>query len=76
MRAYTVTATDDDVQVAVRYAGTNADAKAKKDELVEKFDLKKNQVVIEQVEIPVDKNGLLEFINELSEKSDMEEGGE
>lgn len=70
MRAYKVTAADDEGVLATRYAGTNADARAARDELVEKFSIKKKDVTIEDAEIPVAKADLLAFINELLTEQD------
>lgn len=76
MRAYQVTAKDGDTVLGTRYAGTQADARTKRDELVETFDVKKNQVTIDEVEVPVAKADLLEFINELASKADAVEAEE
>lgn len=77
MRAYQVTAADGDTTLATRYGSTQADARAKRDELVEQFNVKKSAVTIEEVEIPVAKADLLEFINKLASKADaVEEGAE
>ncbi len=76
MRAYQITAKDGDTVLGTRYAGTQADARTKRDELVETFDVKKNQVTIDEVEVPVAKADLLEFINELASKADAVEAEE
>jgi hypothetical protein len=73
MRAYEITAGVDDTTLAVRFAGTQADAREARNELVEQFDIKKSNVSIDEVEIPVAKAGLLEFINELSARADAAE---
>jgi hypothetical protein len=79
MRAYKVAAYenqgDKDKQenpLATRYGSTNADSKTKRDELMEQFSVKKGLVSIEEVEIPVAKAELLEFINTLSAAADVE----
>lgn len=65
MRVYQVSAEVDEVVVATRYGSTAADAKTKRDELVEALELKKSQVTIEQIEIPTHKADFLEWLNEL-----------
>lgn len=60
MRCYLVTGPG-----AKRYAATNADARAKRDELVERLGCKKKDIEIEQAEVPTAKADLLEFINSL-----------
>ena len=57
---------------AKRYAATNADARAKRDELVERLGCKKKDIEIEQTDIPVAKAELLNFINELCIELDEE----
>jgi len=69
MRCYQVTGPG-----AKRYAATNADARAKRDELVEQLGCKKKDVIIEQTDIPVTKAELLEFINGLCAELDEESG--
>lgn len=76
MRAYQVTAKDGDTVLGTRYAGTQADARTKRDELMAQFDVKKKQVSIDEVEVPVAKAGLLEFINELASQADAVEAEE
>jgi hypothetical protein len=76
MRAYQVTARDTNTVLGTRYAGTQADARTKRDELMAQFDVKKNQVSIDEVEVPVAKSGLLEFINELASQADAVEAEE
>ena len=76
MRAYKVEAKDpqdETVILGTRYAGTNALAKEEKTELMEKFDLKKSDVTIEDADIPSDKTNLLEFINTVSSMADFTE---
>ena len=53
-----------------RYAGTNAHARATRDELVIAGGLKKKDVSINDAEIPDDKQGKLAFINTLCEELD------
>lgn len=67
MRCYLVTGPG-----AKRYAATNADARAKRDELVEQLGCKKKDVEIEQAEVPTTKAELLDFINELCIELDEE----
>ena len=73
MRCYVVTAKDDDGEtVATRYAGTSASAREARDTLVSTFLLKKKDVSIEQTEVPVQKDQLLEFINEFLGAQDQQ----
>lgn len=65
MRCYLVTGPG-----AKRYAATNADARATRDELVEQLDCKKKEIEIEQTDIPVAKTDLLKFINGLCAELD------
>lgn len=67
MRCYLVTGPG-----VKRYAATNADARAKRDELVEQLGCKKKDVEIEQAEVPTAKADLLEFINGLC--AELDEG--
>ncbi len=71
MRCYQVTGPG-----AKRYAATNADARATRDELVEQLGCKKKDIEIEQVEVPTAKAELLEFINGLCAELDEKEGEE
>jgi hypothetical protein len=68
-RAYQVTSPGN----GKRFGATQADSRAKRDELVEKFGVKKSTIEIEEVEIPVGKADLLEFINTLAAEADKEE---
>jgi hypothetical protein len=65
MRAYQVTAKEGYEILGIRYGATQADARAKRDDLVGLFKVKKSMVAIEETEIPVAKAELLEFINQL-----------
>lgn len=77
MRAYKVTAADDEGVLGTRYAGTNALAREARDQLVEQFGIKKKDVTIEDAEIPTGKAELLEFINGLLAEQDYtEEAGD
>lgn len=69
MRCYLVTGPG-----AKRYASTNADARATRDQLVEQLGCKKKDVEIEQTDVPTAKAELLEFINGLCAELD-EQGG-
>lgn len=71
MRCYMVTGPG-----AKRYAATNADARTKRDELVEQLDCKKKDVEIEQTDIPVAKADLLKFINTLCAETDAKDAEE
>lgn len=70
MRCYKIKAVGKDGVVATRYAGTNADAKDTRDQLVQKTGLKKKDVSIDQDEVPMAKADLLDFINALLVKQD------
>ncbi len=72
MRCYLVTAKDGEETLGRRYAGTNALAREARDTLMEQFDVKKKDVAIEDAEIPVAKNDLLGFVNELLAEQDAE----
>lgn len=76
MRCYKVTVEVDDEVYATRYAGTNALARETRDELMEQFEVKKSQVKIEDAEIPVAKDALLEFVNELCAEMDAVDSDE
>lgn len=75
MRCYLVS-TESNGNKSKRYAGTNADAKTTRDDFVARLAVKKKDVDIEQVEVPADKNGLLEFINGLCSEGDIHPGAE
>ena len=64
MRAYLVSAQPQGSTVKFLIASTQADAKEKRDELVDDLDIKKKDVNIEEIEIPNSKQELLDFINE------------
>lgn len=53
-----------------RYASTQADAKATRDELMAQTQSKKKDVSIEEVDISLNKAELLSFINTLCEEGD------
>lgn len=74
MRAYDVKAfDDDDNMIGRRFGCSQSDSRVKRDELIQKFGIKKSQVTIEETEIPTGKVGLLEFLNGVTEESDAEE---
>ena len=72
-RAYQVTAKDGEIIIAKRFGATQADARAKRDELCSTFSLKKTQVEITEVEVPYGKAELLAFLNELAAEADAVE---
>ncbi len=76
MRAYQVTAKSGTAVLGTRYAGTQADARTKRDEMMAQFDLKKSEVETEEVEVPLAKAELLDFINALASKADATEAEE
>jgi sensor domain CHASE-containing protein len=47
----------------IRWTGTQSDSKKARMELADQHELKKSDVEIEEVEIPTNKPGLLEFLN-------------
>lgn len=63
MRAYQVTAQPGGKVIKFAIASTQADAKAKRDDLVEELGIKKKDVTIEEIEISTSKNDLIEYIN-------------
>lgn len=65
MRVYQVTASG-----FTRYASTQADARATRDELAARTGAKPRDVKIQQTDIPTAKAELLEFVNELCERLD------
>lgn len=71
MRAYIIKAENGGQVFGIRYAGTAASAKTARDELVATFELKKKDVTIGDCEIPTQKQALLDFVNEISAKSDF-----
>lgn len=76
-RCYKIEALNDEGYIiATRYAGTNALARETRDELVEKFGVKKKDVTIEKAEIPHQKDELIAFVNELLMETDVGEDAE
>lgn len=75
MRAYKIFVKDGPTSLATRYGSTQADARTKRDALVEQFKVKKSEVEIQEVEISTAKDDLLAFINELAAKADAVEEG-
>ena len=67
MRCYTVTGLG-----FIRYAGSQGEAKAYRTELMEQSGKRKDSFEITQVEVPTGKEGLLNVLNTLAEKSDPE----
>ena len=73
MRAYRVSteippAKGAEVQVSttkVQYAGTNAEARQARETMVNDYNVRKKDVIIEEVDIPTAKSELLGFINDL-----------
>ncbi len=60
MRCYLVKGPD-----VRRYAGTMAEARETRENMMETHALKKKEVEIEQVEVPTAKEGLLKVLNEI-----------
>lgn len=48
----------------VVWAGTQADARGARQNLMDAHDVKRSQVDLEEVDVPTDKAGLLAFLNE------------
>lgn len=69
MRCYLVTGPG-----AKRYAATNAEARATRDDLVELLGCKKKEVEFEQTDVPTAKAELLAFINSLC--AELDEGAQ
>lgn len=64
MRAYQVSAQPNGEIIKFLIASTQADARVKRDELISDIpNLKKKDVVIEEIEVPTGKSDLIEFIN-------------
>ena len=76
MRAYKVIAVDGAAQLGFRFAGTAAESKIKRDELVAQFSIKKKDVSIEDCEVPTGKAELLEFLNTMAAEQDAVEDEE
>lgn len=58
-----------------RYAGTNADARSTRDDIMEETGVKKKDVTISDADVPDDKAGKLQFINELCAELDPPKPG-
>lgn len=58
-----------------RYAGTAADARQTRDDIMEETGVKKKDVSINEDEVPDDKAGKLQFINELCAELDPPKPG-
>lgn len=56
---------------AVRYAATNADARALREELMAEFKVKKKDVEVVQAEVPTAKADLLGFLNDMLKPRDL-----
>ena len=69
MKGYKVHATietEDGEKTVVRYAGTQADARATRETIVNEFHVNKKKVAIDDCEIPTSpKEALLDFINDI-----------
>ncbi len=71
MRCYKITVKKDGEIVATRFAGTAAQVREMKAELVEQFGVKKKDVESEDADVPTAKAELLDFINELATGADL-----
>lgn len=69
MRAYRVSAQPDGTVLKFKVAGSQADAKIKRDELIEELGVKKKDVIIEEIDIPTSKAELLDILNEHLEEA-------
>ncbi len=67
MRFYKVSPTvdveHDKAKPEVRWAGSQADAREAKKQMMTDFNLKRSQVDVEETDVPTDKAGLLEFLS-------------
>ena len=64
MRLYKLTQTDAGPEpVRIRWVGTQADAAAMRKEWNTKLHVKRDDILTEEVDVPTDKKGLLEFLN-------------
>lgn len=63
MRIYRVEATSAEGEHRIKFAGTQADARQAKAQLVIELGVKKKDVETKEVEVPVAKPKFLEFIN-------------
>lgn len=73
MRCYKIQVKKDGDIVATRFGGTAAQTRDMKATLVEEFGVKKKDVESEEIDIPMAKADLLEFINELATGADLVE---
>lgn len=73
MRCHMVQIATADVSV-IRLAATAAEAKIVRDELMVEFEVKKKDVITEQHEVPLDKVGLLGYLNDVYKKMDATDG--
>lgn len=71
MRCYIITAKSGEDTIATRIAGTNALARETRDQLMEKFGLRKKDIAIDGADVPTQKDALIEHINGLHEAADM-----
>ena len=76
MRCYKVIAKQDGKVIASRIAGTNALARETRDKLIAQFELRKKDVEIENAEVPVQKDALIDYLNEVLEKQDVKDDGD
>ncbi len=53
------------IQTVSKFAGTQADVRSTRQTFVNDHGVKKKDVKVEQTDIPMDKSGLLDFINSL-----------
>ena len=72
MRCYKVVVNGAGFVMATRLAGTNASANEIRNGFVTSLQVKKKDVEIEQIEVPMQKGELLEFINQIHASQDNE----
>lgn len=70
MNLYLVQAIEDGVTLATRYAGSNIDARNTRKALANEFNVQKDRVIVESVEVSTKKVDLLETLNELCALAD------
>jgi hypothetical protein len=65
MRCYVVSTTDGEGTTHQAFAGTSALVKEQRDQFVKALGVKKNEVVVAQIDVPLAKAELLDFMNQL-----------
>lgn len=81
MRCYEVKTEDSSEIEVVRYAGSQADARKKREEIIQFVEeaglsIKKSQISIEEIEVPTQKGPLIDYLNDLSARADLLDDGD